>query len=114
MHSLRKARLATVKLMLQYFEVSTKKETLFWEGKKKESLLMLIGLKMSWIRSLQCIIVLRCRVTLWLGKAKNQIVVAQSSAEAEFRALAHAVYELIWIKHFFKELQLIKDNPMQL
>ncbi|KAK2396286.1 hypothetical protein QL285_057944 [Trifolium repens] len=33
-------------------------------------------------------------------KSKKQTVVARSSTEAKYRAMAHATYELLWLKHF--------------
>ena len=55
-------------------------------------------------------------------KSKKQSVVARSSAEAEYRAMASATCELIWLKQLLKELQfgeviqmtLICDNQVAL
>ena len=49
---------------------------------------------------------------LMTWRSKQKTVVARSSAEAEFRALAHAACKLMWIKRVPKEPQLIKKNPM--
>jgi len=38
-------------------------------------------------------------------KSKKQNVVARSSAEAEYRAMASATCELIWLKQLLEELQ---------
>jgi len=38
-------------------------------------------------------------------KSKKQHVVTRSSVEAEYRAMALAAYELIWLKQLLKELQ---------
>jgi len=38
-------------------------------------------------------------------KSKKQSVVARSSAEAEYRAMASAVCELVWLKQLLQELQ---------
>ena len=47
-------------------------------------------------------------------KSKKQSVVARSSAEAEYRAMASATCELIWHKQLLKELQFGKVNQMTL
>ncbi|KAL6311415.1 hypothetical protein AAG906_035489 [Vitis piasezkii] len=50
-------------------------------------------------------------------KSKKQDVVARSSAEAEYRAMALATCELIWLKHLLRELRfgkLICDNQATL
>ncbi|XP_050896612.1 uncharacterized mitochondrial protein AtMg00810-like [Lathyrus oleraceus] len=39
-------------------------------------------------------------------KSKKQNIIARSSAEAEYRAMTMATYELIWLKQFLKELQI--------
>ena len=47
-------------------------------------------------------------------RSKKQSVVARSSAEAEFRAMAHGVCELIWIRRVLKELKIGFEEPMLL
>ena len=47
-------------------------------------------------------------------KSKKQHVVARSSAEAEYRAMALATCELIWLKHLLQELRFGKDEQMKL
>ncbi|RVW60670.1 Retrovirus-related Pol polyprotein from transposon TNT 1-94 [Vitis vinifera] len=47
-------------------------------------------------------------------KSKKQDVVARSSAEAEYRAMALATCELIWLRHLFQELRFGKDEQMKL
>ena len=47
-------------------------------------------------------------------KSKKQNVVARSSAEVEYRAMALATCKLIWLKHLFKELRFGKDEQMKL
>ena len=37
-------------------------------------------------------------------KSKKQTVVARSSAEDEYQAMAHTSCELLWLKHFLEEL----------
>ena len=47
-------------------------------------------------------------------KSKKQDVVARSSAEAEYRAMALATCELIWLKHLLQKLRFGKDEQMKL
>ena len=47
-------------------------------------------------------------------KSKKQDVVARSSAEAEYRAMALATCELIWLKHLLRQLRFGKDEQMKL
>jgi len=47
-------------------------------------------------------------------KSKKQSVVARSSAEAEFRAMAQGICELLWLKIILEDLKLRWDKPMKL
>ena len=47
-------------------------------------------------------------------KSKKQSVVARSSAEAEFRAMAQEICELLWLKIILEDLKLRWDKPMKL
>ncbi|RVW17843.1 Retrovirus-related Pol polyprotein from transposon RE2 [Vitis vinifera] len=47
-------------------------------------------------------------------KSKKQDVVARSSAEAKYRAMALATCELIWLRHLLQELRFGKDEQMKL
>ncbi|RVX23211.1 Retrovirus-related Pol polyprotein from transposon RE1 [Vitis vinifera] len=47
-------------------------------------------------------------------KSKKQDVVARSSAEAEYRAMALATCELIWLRHLLQKLRFGKDEQMKL
>ncbi|RVX06351.1 Retrovirus-related Pol polyprotein from transposon RE2 [Vitis vinifera] len=47
-------------------------------------------------------------------KSKKQDVVAKSSAEAEYRAMALATCELMWLRHLLQELRFGKDEQMKL
>ena len=41
-------------------------------------------------------------------------MVARSSTEAEYRAMAHGVCELLWLQTFLHDLGILKDGPMKL
>lgn len=47
-------------------------------------------------------------------KSKKQSVVARSSAEAEFRAMAQGICELLWLKIILEDLRIKWDAPMRL
>lgn len=47
-------------------------------------------------------------------KSKRQSVVSRSSAEAEYRAMATTVSEVIWLRWLLKELGLEQSDPTQL
>jgi hypothetical protein len=47
-------------------------------------------------------------------KSKKQNVVARSSAEAEYRAMALTTCELIWLKHLLQELHFSKIGTMNI
>ncbi|CAL2268192.1 unnamed protein product [Prunus armeniaca] len=47
-------------------------------------------------------------------RSKKQSIVARSSAEAEFRAMAHGVCELLWLKILFRDLRITIQGPMRL
>ena len=47
-------------------------------------------------------------------RSKKQKVVARSSAEAEYRGMAHGVCELIWIKNVLQDLGIDYEKPMSL
>jgi len=47
-------------------------------------------------------------------KSKKQSVMARSSAEAEYRVIASAACELVWLKQLLKELQFGDINQMTL
>ena len=46
-------------------------------------------------------------------RSKKQSVVARSSAEAEFRALANGICEALWIRRLLTELELFVDGSMK-
>lgn len=41
-------------------------------------------------------------------------MVARSSAEAEYRAMAHGICELLWLKRFMQEIGMKAANPLML
>ena len=47
-------------------------------------------------------------------KSKKPKVVARSSAEAEFRGMAHGVCELLWIRNILRDLGIKYATPMNL
>ena len=47
-------------------------------------------------------------------RSKKQNVVARSSAEAEFRAVAQGMCEVIWIRRILQELKVSEALPMKL
>nr|KYP52584.1 hypothetical protein KK1_025538 [Cajanus cajan] len=47
-------------------------------------------------------------------RSKKQGVVARSSAEAEFRAMAQGICELLWLKIILEDLRIKSEGPMKL
>ena len=47
-------------------------------------------------------------------RSKKQNVVARSSAEAEFRAMAQGICELLWLRILLKDLKVEEKGPMRL
>ncbi len=47
-------------------------------------------------------------------RSKKQNVVARSSAEAEFRSMAHGICELLWMKIVLDDLKIKVEGPMKL
>ena len=46
-------------------------------------------------------------------RSKKQNVVARSSAEAEFRSVAHGICEVLWIRRLLEELKISNQLPMR-
>ena len=49
-----------------------------------------------------------------LWRSKKQNVVARSSAEAEFRAMAQGMCKQLWLKIVLEDLKIKWDGPMRL
>ena len=47
-------------------------------------------------------------------RSKKQAVVSRSTAEAEYRAMALALCEMMWVKGLLKELRVLKNETMLL
>ncbi|GAA0162849.1 hypothetical protein LIER_18854 [Lithospermum erythrorhizon] len=47
-------------------------------------------------------------------RSKKQNVVARSSVETEYRAMAHGICEVIWVKRLYEELDMKFEGPIQL
>jgi hypothetical protein len=47
-------------------------------------------------------------------KSKKQNVVARSSAEAEYQAMASTTSELIWIKQLLEDMKITYSEPIQM
>ncbi|GAA0167732.1 hypothetical protein LIER_22600 [Lithospermum erythrorhizon] len=47
-------------------------------------------------------------------KSKKQVIVARSSAEAEYRSMAAVTCELVWLKGLLQSLGIQHPRPMQL
>ena len=50
---------------------------------------------------------------LVIWRSKKQNVVARSSVEAEFRAIAHGICERMWIKRILEELKFSQSKPIK-
>ena len=55
---------------------------------------------------------LRGNLVTWRSKKQN--VVARSSAESEFRAIAQGLCELLWLEIILDDLRIKWDDPMKL
>ncbi|XP_020258337.1 uncharacterized protein LOC109834724 [Asparagus officinalis] len=45
-------------------------------------------------------------------RSKKQDIVSRSSAETEYRAMAHTACEMVWLRKFMTELGLVQPGPM--
>jgi len=46
-------------------------------------------------------------------KARKQSTMTKSSAEAKFKAIAHEICEIVWIKRFLKDMKILKSTPVK-
>ncbi|GAV66327.1 hypothetical protein CFOL_v3_09837, partial [Cephalotus follicularis] len=51
---------------------------------------------------------------LVLWRSKKQTTVARSSAEIEYRAMAHTIAELMWLRSLFLEMGVLVSKPMKM
>ena len=116
MHDLRERHLQAVNRIIQYLKASPGKGFLF---KKGENLSMKVYIDADYARS----IVDRRSTTgycMFLGgnlvtwRSKKQNVVARSSSEAKFKAMAQGVCELLWMKIILDNLKIKYESPMGL
>jgi hypothetical protein len=47
-------------------------------------------------------------------KSKKQMMVAQSSAKAEYKAMSNTTSKLTWLQHFFQEIRFAAPTPIPL
>ena len=116
MHDPRERHLQAVNKILQYLKSSPGRGLLF---KKEGKLAMEVYTDADYAGS----IVDRRSTTgycMFLGgnlvawRSKKQNVVARSSAEAEFRAMAQGICELLWMKIILDDLKIKYEVPMRL
>ena len=114
MYDPKERHLQAVNKILQYLKTSPKRGLLF---QRNEKLKMEVYTDADYARS-----VMDRRSTtgycMFLGgnlvswRSKKQNVVARSSAEAEFRAMAQGVCELLWLKIILNDLKVACEEPM--
>ena len=115
MHSLGLEHFETAYRILKYLKGSLGKGLLF---EKNSHLQVKVHTEADWAGSLTdkrstssyCTFVGGNLVT-WRSKKQN--VVVRSSAEAEFRSVAHGICEVLWIKRILDELKLASQSPIK-
>ena len=116
MHSPREMHMKAIHRILCYLKSSPGKEVLF---ARHDHLKIEAYTDADWAGS---IIDLRStsRYCSFVGgnlvtwRSKKQSVVASSSAEAEFRAMAHGICEILWMKILLRELGYDSKDPINL
>ena len=115
-HDPREVHLQAVYKILHYLKASPRKGIMF---KRDASLVLEAYIDAYYARSpvdmrstLGYCIFRRDNVVTWRSKKHN--VVARSSAEVEFRAIAQGICELLWLKILYKDLKIEWDELMRL
>lgn len=116
MHSPKEIHLAAVYRILRYLKSTPGKGILFRKNEKME---LEAYTDADWAGSVidrrstsgYCIF-LGGNLVTW--RSKKQSVVARSSAEAEFRAMAHGICELLWLKIILTDLGIKWEGTMKL
>ena len=116
MHDPRERNLQAVNIIIPYLKATPGKELLFKKGKK---LFMKIYTDVDYAGSIAdkrsttgyCMF-LGGNLVTWRSKKQN--VVARSSAEEEFRAMAQGVCELLWMKIILDDLKIKHEVAMGL
>ncbi|RVW23029.1 Retrovirus-related Pol polyprotein from transposon RE1 [Vitis vinifera] len=116
MHSPCKEHMEVVYRIIKYLKVSLGKGLFF---RKNETRSIEGFTDANWASSIDdqrstssyCIFVWGNLAT-W--RSKKQIVVARSSAEAEFCAIAHDMCELLWLKQLLQEINVEEKMPMKM
>jgi hypothetical protein len=116
MHDPQERHLQAVDRILQYLKANPGRGLLF---KKNEQLSMEVYTDADYAGSVSdrrsttryCMF-LGGNLVTWRSKKQN--VVARSSAEAEFRAMAQGVCELLWMKIILDDLKIEYEAPMRL
>jgi len=116
MHSPSKEHMKVVTQVLRYLKSSPGKGILF---KKGENLKIKRYTDADWARSIEdrrstsgYFTFMGGNLVTW--RSKKQEVVARSSAEAEYRGMAKAICELLWIRNLMQELLVEQTNAMKL
>ena len=114
MHDPRERHLQAVNKILQYLKKSPGRGLLF---KRNEKLIMEVYIDVDYEGSIidrkstsgYCMF-LGGNLVTW--KSQKQNVVARSSAEAEFWAMAQGVCELLWMRIILNDLKVACEEPM--
>ena len=116
MHDLREIHLQATYRVLHYLKAHPRKGILF---KKTSNIALAIYTDADFAgspldrRSTTCYCTfIGGNLVSW--RSKKQKVVARSSSEAEFRAMAAGVCELLWVKIILKDLKVQRSKPMKL
>ena len=115
-HDPKEKHLQVIYRIFHYLKATPKKEILF--QKRKELTLKAytdaeyVGSQMDRRSMSDYFTFLRGNLVTWRNKKQN--VVARSSAEAEFRAIAHEICELLWLRIILNDLRIKREGTMRL